>query len=407
MAITRLTDADYSSLFKRTYGQYGDNLYGAGVEDPLESQIPKTFDFGGSDHRMSVKIGFGGGTGFGSLPTANMSKNVEVVLSRKKAYARINLDRETIVASRGKASAFKEATQEETIGKLRSFTRTQACALYNDSTGTMFQMNGSSAGTAAAPIVTVLATGTYRVRSGFLEEGDYLNVNSDTSVFEVSEVDLAAGTVTLARLSGALDLTAIGAGDHEFYLQNSKDATPIGLLDVQEFTAGTLFGVTHTRRWTPYLETKASPSLLTTADLNKVVLQMENRSGECPNLIIMSTIQMEKYLNQLEEKKRYTEISSKKNKMAHATASFSAIEFMSVKGAIPIVSSRYVRDDTVMLVNTNKMFRKHAERFGWFDEDRTVLLRMQDEDAYEARYGGYYQNYINPLYQAFITGNAT
>ena len=115
MAITILSDSDYSALFKRTYGMYGDNLYGAGVEDPLESQIPKTFDFGGSDHRMAVKIGFGGGTGFGSLPTANMSRNVEVVLSRKKAYARINLDRETIVASRGKASAFKEATQEETL----------------------------------------------------------------------------------------------------------------------------------------------------------------------------------------------------------------------------------------------------------------------------------------------------
>jgi hypothetical protein len=79
---------------------------------------------------------------------------------------------------------------------------------------------------------------------------------------------------------------------------------------------------------------------------------------------------------------------------------------MSVDGAIPIVSSRYVRNDQVFLVNTKKMFRDHAEAFGWFDNDGTVLLRMANDDAYEARYGGYYENFINPLYQGVISGNA-
>lgn len=406
MAITTLTDADYSALFKRTYGQYGDNLYGAGVEDPLESQIPKVFDFGGSDHRMAVKVGFGGGTGFGSLPTANMSKNVEVVLSRKKAYARMNLDRETIVASRGKASAFKEATQEETIGKLRSFTRTQACALYNDGTGILGQHDGNFGGTATDPEATILNTGLYQFRNGFFEEGDYVNVNALASVFEIVDVNITTRVVTMSRLSGSDDLTAIGAGTHNIQLQNSLNAAPSGLLGAANFSAGSLYGVTFQRRWAPFTNAKSVASLITTSDLNNAVLQMDNRNGECPNLIIMSTVQCEKYLNQLEEKKRYTSLISKKNKMTHANVSFSAIEFMSVKGPIPVVSSRYMRDDSVMLVNTNKMFRKHAERFGWFDEDRTILLRMQDQDAYEARYGGYYENYINPQHVGWISNNA-
>jgi hypothetical protein len=71
---------------------------------------------------------------------------------------------------------------------------------------------------------------------------------------------------------------------------------------------------------------------------------------------------------------------------------------------MPLFSSRYVRDDMVFFLNTEKMFRKHAEKFGWFDEDRTVLLRMQDQDAYEARYGGYYENFFNPLFQGAIEG---
>lgn len=412
MAITVLSDADYSALFKRTYGEYGDNLYGSGSEDPLESQIPKKFDFNGSDHRFPLKVGFGGGTGFSVLPEANSSKNVDVVLTRKKAYARMNLDRETIIASRGKEGAFKEATQEETLGKLKSFNRTQACALYNDGTGILGQFSGSQSGTAAAPVVTVVNTGTYRFRQGFFEEGDYVQVvNSGgttlTSKWEITAVDTTNRTVTLSRISGSDDLTAIGAGTHNIVLQGAYNASPMGLLGVHNFTSGSLYSVTYARRFSSYRKVLSTAQLITVDLFNEAVLQMDQRSGEGPNLGILSTVQMQKFLSQLEDKKRYTntEITSKPNKLANkATISFPGIEYMGPRGSFALVSSRYVRDDMVFLVNTNKMFRKHAEKFGWFDEDRTVLLRMQDQDAYEARYGGYYENFFNPLFMGAIEG---
>ncbi len=410
MAITVLTDADYSALFKRTYGEYGDNLYGSGSEDPLESQIPKKFDFQGSDHRFPVKIGFGGGTGFSVLPEANSSKNVDVVLTRKKAYARMNLDRETIVASRGKAGAFKEATQEETLGKLKSFNRTQACALYNDGTGVLGQFSGSQAGTAAAPVLTIINTGNYRFRQAFFEEGDYIQVISSgvtqlTSKWEITAVDVATRAVTLARISGSDDLTAIGAGTHNVVLQGAWNASPMGLLGVHNFTSSTLYSVTFARRWSSYRKVLSTAQLLTVDLFNEAVLQMDQRSGEAPNLAVLSTVQMQKFLSQLEDKKRYTTMNSKPNKLANkASISFTGIEYMGPRGTMNLVSSRYVRDDMVFLCNTEKMFRKHAEKFGWFDEDRTVLLRMADQDAYEARYGGYYENYFNPLFQGGIEG---
>ena len=412
MAITTFTDTDYSALFKRTYGEYGDNLYGSGSEDPLESQIPKKFDFNGSEHRFPVKIGFGGGTGFSSLPEANSSKNVDVVLTRKSAYARMNLNRETIIASRGKDGAFKEATQEETVGKLRSFNRTQACALYNDGTGTLGTFSATPGGTAAAPTIVILNTGTYRFRQGFFEEGDYVQVVQSgssllASKWEITAVAVDTRTITLARVSGSDDLTAIGAGTHEVVLQGAWDASPMGLLGVHNFTSSTLYGVTYARRWSSYRKVLSTAQLLTVDLLNEVVLQMDQRSGEGPNFCVASTVQMQKFLSQLEDKKRYTpvEVSSKPNKLAtKATVSFSGIEFMGPRGSFPIVSSRYVRDDMVFFGNTNKMFRKHAEKFGWFDEDRTVLMRMADQDAYEARYGGYYENFFNPLYVGAIEG---
>jgi hypothetical protein len=167
-----------------------------------------------------------------------------------------------------------------------------------------------------------------------------------------------------------------------------------------------LYGVTFGRRWSPYANALASAALISVDLLNKAILQIDQRAGEPSNMIVFSTIQMEKFLNQLEDKKRYPsmEMTSKGNKlMTKATASFSGLEYMGPRGSIPIMSSRYVRDDTVYFLNTNKMFRKHAEKFGWFDEDRTHLLRMQDQDAYEARYVGYYDNFINPLHVGSIS----
>lgn len=413
MAITTKTDAGYSELFKRTYGEYGDNLYGSGIEDPLEGLISKKFDLKGTDHRFPIKIGFGGGTSFGSLGQANRSKQVEVVLNAKNAYARMNLDRKTIVQSRGKQAAFKEATSEETEGKLKSFNRTQACALYNDGTGILVQFTGPATGTAAAPVFTALNTGTYRFRSGFVEEGDYVEIVSAGSVlpslFEITDVNVSTRAVTLSRISGGDDLTALVAGTYSVVLQKSYNQAPMGIKGAAEFSSGTLYSVTYQRRFSPYSNALASAALISVDHLNKLILQQDNRAGEPPTHLIFSTIQMEKFLNQLEDKKRYpaTEVSGGSNKLnKKAVASFSGIEFMGPRGAIPILSSRYVHDDVVYGININKMFRKHAEEFGWFSDDGTVLLRMQDLDAYEARYGGYYDNFINPLHVASISNLA-
>ncbi len=412
MAITTFSDADYSALFKRKYGELGDNLYGSGVEDPLEAQIPKKFDFNGSEYRFPTKIGFGGGTGYSDLPDANKSKNIDVVLTRKKAYARMNLDRETIIASRGRDGAFVEATQEETLGKLKSFNRTQACSLYNDGTGILGQFSGAAVtGTSAAPVLTILNTGTYQFRQGFFEEGDYIQIVTSggvqlSSKWEITEVNTNTRAVTLSLISGSYDLTAIGAGTHNVVLQGAYNAAPMGLLGVYNFTSGSLFGVSYARRWSPYREALSTAQLITVDLCNKVILQHDQRAGDPPDLSIFSVTQYTKFLSQLEDKKRYsqTEIMGKPNKLSNkATVSFSGIEYMGPRGAIPIVSSRYLRDDMVLFVNTGKMFRKHAEKFGWFDEDRTVLMRMQDQDAYEARYGGYYENYFNPLHVSGIS----
>lgn len=416
MAITTYNNSDYSALFKRMYGEYGDNLYGSGVEDVGESQIPKYFDFQGDSYRFPIKVGFGGSVGFASLPTPNPSKNVEVVLTRKKAYARMQLDRETIVASKGKQGAFRAATQEETEAKLKSFNRIQACALYNDGTGTLGTHSGNFGGSAASPTATILTTGLYGFRPAYFEVGDTVEVVASgttlqASKFAIASVNTTTRVVTLTRLTGSVDLTAIGAGTHEIVLEGSWDASPMGFLGAFNFTSGSLYSVPYQTRFASYINTLSTATTISVDLLNKATLQMWSLSGETPDVIIPSVLQMERLMNHLEDKKRYsvspTSMTSKENKLTtKALASFSGVELMTIKGAVPVMPSRYVRDDMVIFANFKKTARRHAEKFGWFDEDGNVLMKLEGFDAFEARYGGYYENFINPLFQGFISNLA-
>ena len=82
--------------------------------------------------------------------------------------------------------------------------------------------------------------------------------------------------------------------------------------------------------------------------------------------------------------------------------SFKGVEFMSTAGAIPVFPERFMKPEEMYFINDNFMGCHHRPGFGWFDDDGTVLLRAADEDEYEARYGGYYENYIVPSFHGAL-----
>ena len=84
------------------------------------------------------------------------------------------------------------------------------------------------------------------------------------------------------------------------------------------------------------------------------------------------------------------------NKNIKGNLSFQGVEFMSTRGPIGIFVDRFCEDDRIYFLNDNFIERHHRPDFGWFDDDGTVFLRETDADDYEARYGGYFENYITP-----------
>lgn len=392
-----------SNLFKIKYGKISENVYNSA--NVTLGRVKKNYNFTGRQQFVPVPQSFSGGVGSGSLPTANYTTVGAAIITAKKMYAVASVDRESIKASMNNEGAFVEATKWTVQRTVESWMRNMSRALWNDGTAALGQFSGNATGTATAPILTILSTGSYPFKEANFEERDYVNVNTLSSVFEITAVDPSAQTVTLSRISGSDDLTAIGAGTHTVYMQNSKDNDPSGIAGVLKATSGSLYSISVGRRWKSSSQINASSAGLTTDLMNQAMLEVEQRSGKVPNLIVTSFTQYRKLLNLLEDQKQY--IIEPRSPELKGKVSFKGVEFMSSAGPVGVFPERFVEGDEMYFLNDEFIEIHHRPEFGWFDDDGTVFLRDASADTYSARYGGYLEVFVNPVFHGLIYGLAT
>lgn len=389
--------ASKSALFKTKFGKISENAYNSA--NVLLGTIKKEYQFVGEDMKVAVPTFFAGGVGAGILPTANPASAVKATLTAKRVYAVTEIQREALKASSSDEGAFVEAMKWNVQKTVEAWNRFASMIMFGDGTGSLGTINANASGTAAAPVI-VISSATWV--EGHWEENDYVNCSTDASVFRVDAVAPSTRSITLARLSGTLDLTATGSG-LVVYMQNSKDLVPMGLKGVCDAVSGTLYGVTVARRWQA-AQIAAGGSGISADLLNQLIIQVQFKCGKTPKKLVTSYTQYRKILNFLEDHKVYMvdpRASELKGKV-----SFSGIEYMSDAGPIGIFADRMCDDDRLYAVNSDFITAHHRPDFGWFDDDGTVFLRKAGDDAYEARYGGYYENYIIPSFQGVITGLA-
>jgi len=390
--------ANVSNLFKIKYGKISDNVYNSA--NVVLGRVKKSYKFTGRQQFVPVPQSFSGGVGSGSLPTANYTTVEDAIITAKKMYAVAKIEREAIKASADNEGAFVQATKFVVQRTVESWMRNMSRVLFNDGTGALGQFSGSTGGTATAPIVTMLTTGSYPFKEANFEERDYVNVNTLASVWEITAVAPATGIVTLSRISGSDDLTMIGAGTHTMYMQNSKDADPSGISGAVKATSGSLYTITVARRWQASSQVDASSAGISVDLLNQSMLEVEQRSGQVPNMIVASYTQYRKILNLLEDQKQY--VLEPRSTDLKGKVSFKGVEFMSSAGPVGIFPERFLEKDEVMLLNDEQIEIFHRPDFGWFDDDGVVFLRDSDADSYSARYGGYLEVFVNPVFHGII-----
>lgn len=387
-----------SALFKTKFGKLSENAYNSA--NVLLGTIKKEYQFTGEDMKVAVPTFFSGGVGSGILPTANPASAVKATITAKRVYAVTEIQREALKASASDEGAFVEAMKWNVKKTVEAYNRNASRIIFGDGTGALGSFSGSASGTAVAPILTITAASWVEAH---FEENDYVNVNSLGSVWAVTAVAPATREVTLARVSGSDDLTAIGAGTHVVYMQNSKDNDPLGLKAVCDATSGTLYGVNVGRRWQA-TQIPAGSAGISADIMNELIIKIQAKSGKTPKKLVTSYTQYRKILNFLEDKKVY--MIDPRASVLKGKVSFKGVEYISDAGPIGIFADRMVEDDRMYALNDDFITSHHRPDFGWFDDDGTVFLRKAGDDAYEARYGGYYENYVIPTFQGVVTGLA-
>jgi|LakMenEpi03Aug12_release.lakeMendotaPanAssembly.Ray.scaffolds.fasta_scaffold02291_2 hypothetical protein len=393
MAQFNLTTA--SNLFKIKYGKLSENTYNSA--NVLLGRVKKDFNFTGKRMDIAVPTSFAGGVGSGSLPTPNYAAVQDAVITSKKMYSVIQIDREAIKASSQNEGAFVELTKYSVQKGVESWMRNMSRALFNDGSGSLGTIAAGGV-SGAGPWDVVISDATWKEAN--FEEKDYVNLASSSAVFEITAVVPATKTVTLTAVSGSYTPLA---GD-VIYMQNSKLNDPSGLKGVLDATSGSLYGITVGRRWQAGAQVAAAGAGLTTDLMNQTMLEIQRKSGKVPNLILCSFTQYRKLLNVLEDQKQY--IVEPRSPELVGKVSFKGVEFMSSAGPVAVIPERFIEDDRMYLLNDNYIQIHHRPDFGWFDDDGSVFLRTASSDAYEARFGGYLEAYIVPSFHGVISGLA-
>ncbi len=402
-----------SSLFKVLYDKKSYAVFN--TASPLWSRIRKDHGaFKGKSLSIDQVLGFSGSVGSGTLPLSNVFSESNASMTRKKTYARVNLDREAMIASKGQEAAFEQATKRVVRKAVESFMRNMSRQLFAFENGKVAECDNATvitgAGTTGAPYVVVLLASTF-VKS-FVELKDYWNCGSETTALEVTAMNYATRAVSLVGTSTILAARSSTGGDSaastaKFYMQGSKDNDIQSILGITKLTSGTTpYGLDFAVNAWQSAQLDASSAGITTDLLNQIITDVEFKSGESPDLIVTSFKQYRKFQDLLGDKVRYMPVANRDSAFRKAEFNFEGIQWHTADGAVPIVPDRMCPDGHLMALNTDNIVLSTAEAPKWADEDGTVLLRNATADSYEARYACYGDLFVHPAAQGVLYGLA-
>lgn len=391
-----------SAHFKEKYGKVSENTYNG--KNVVLARVKKSYNFTGKQIVEDIPQTFNGGVGSGTLPTASYDKSASAIITSKKVYSVVKIEREAIKAADGKDGSFVKQTSHTVKKGVESFMRNASRILWNSlDNGHLGTGDNSTAvtgdGSSGDPYLVIISAATWKEANW--EEQDAVNIGTETTNLIIDEVVPSTRQIKLVGTSAALATAVAGTTSTaaKIYMQKSKDNDPTSIWTSLSATASTLYSVNVTRRWKAPIQKDSDAAGVTTDMLNEDILGIERGCGQLPNLIVAGYTQYIKVLNLLEDKKEYMIDPRAEN--LKGKISFRAIEYLSPAGAIPIIYERFVENDRIAYLNDNFLECRHRPDFGWFDDDGTVFLRSNDDDAYEARYGGYYENYIPPSFHGY------
>ena len=337
----------------------------------------------------------GGGIGARSgasptLPTAGRTVQEELQATAKKLYARLDIDREAIVAGRKSEQVFVDSTKHEIKAKADRFALDLNRQFYGNGGGSLGLVESGTGGASGSIKVTAATW-----NENYFMEGDRIQLYADNSgvpgalvgagtVSTITSIEVNEASANYRLITCDNVDAAVAAGQHVVIEGNANNELTgfASHIDDQTSTIHNINKTTYFRARGIYLD--ASSASVSVDLMNQLVQQMVNRSSAMPKMVITSPKQWRLISQLLENAKIYYAKDSDKGRFG-----FGALEYISPLGVLPVYADRFCPIEKMYFVNPESFEFIQREDFGWFDDDGSILQRQATTDAYEARYGGY------------------
>ena len=361
----------------------------------LLSEINVTENFTGSDEERVRATSHMGGYGFGdTMPRPNESNLIRPKLTAKRFYARALIDTESIAAALDDKGAFFRLVDRVKLDINRAIQQGLSLALLCTNIDHELVLgvgDGSTSVTGSDPYVITLASDTNMYR---FHVKQIVNIeDGDTDLFEVTAVDRTAKTITVDRLTG----DQVPANTDEIFLQGGDGNAYMGLPGACA-SSGTLYNVTLSDGGGWMATTDTSGGSLDEHRLYEMALDIENKSGELPNLIVLSLAQWKKLTASLANKRM---LMNRSDEMGHR-----GLVLACDSADIPVIWDRFVKDDESFVLNTNRIELHKRPMSGMASIGGDILLPdlNNDMDRYLMVYRCYGNFFIEPTFQGHFDG---
>lgn len=330
---------------------------------------------------IGINGGIGAGSETGELPAANGNNYVQLKTTLKNLYGTMEISDKAIRASANNNGAFVDLLSAEMEGLLNSSKFNLSRMLYGDGTGAVATVVSFADGVATMDNVKNLIEGM--VVDVYTSAGA---VTSNVGL-RVKYVDRVNKTVTFNT-----NPATISEGDI-LYVQGSKGNEITGLGAIFN-TSANIYGLSRNdNKWlNPYVST-------TEKEISDNVIQeaidfLEENSGSNIDFITCGAGVRRAYLQYLACYRRNIDVVE--------IDGYKAISF----NGIPMVSDRFVADDTMYLLDTSKFTLHQLCDWEWIEgEGGNILRQKPGYPAYTATLVKYADLICDqPNGQAKITG---
>ena len=360
--------------------------------NPLLGKINQTTkDVWGKEVRKLAPFGINGGIGAGTedgnLPMAAGNNYVQFISELKNLYGKIEISDKALRASSNNAGAFVNLLNSEMEGLIKASSFNFGRMLYGDGSG---------------KLATVVS---YDSTSG------YVTVDSVKNLIEGMVIDTYNTTGKIAGVS-SLRITYVDRVNKKFltnlavggsnvftandtiYVQNSKDLEINGLGKIFS-NSTTLYGLNRANY--PWLSpfTKTNAGEISDELIQSAVDFLEENSGSTIDFITCSAAVKRAYQQYLGAFRRNIDVTE-------LAGGYKAISF----NGIPVVSDRFIEDDTMYLLNTKEFSLHQLCDWKWLEgEDGRILKQKNGYPTYTATLVKYADLICDkPNGQAKITG---